>query len=231
MGRMKRGISILLVFVICLLALQNDVGNVSASETGQEEWTVRLAQTEHGRVRFVSSDEDKNTGQDGDSLASSGEDTDEETKAYRTGDKVALEIDPDKGFCVENIRILDAVTEEEISPEAVKEGQDKYSFVMGNQPVIVCVDFRLADEADEGTLEGASGEETIREGSDGENLETEYHFPQKGERNITSLPERLSREVYVLFEYGERDLLHQAKASELDIERFSGCIIGKADLY
>ena len=60
MGRMKRGISILLVFVICLLALQNDVGNVSASETGQEEWTVRLAQTEHGRVRFVSSDEDKN---------------------------------------------------------------------------------------------------------------------------------------------------------------------------
>ena len=58
-----------------------------------------------------------------------------------------------------------------------------------------------------------------------------YHFPQKGERNITSLPERLSREVYVLFEYGERDLLHQAKASELDIERFSGCIIGKADLY
>ncbi len=180
MGRMKRGISILLVFVICLLALQNDVGNVSASETGQEEWTVRLAQTEHGRVRFVSSDEDKNTGQDGDSLASSGEDTDEETKAYRTGDKVALEIDPDKGFCVENIRILDAVTEEEISPEAVKEGQDKYSFVMGNQPVIVCVDFRLADEADEGTLEGASGEETIREGSDGENLETEYHFPQKG---------------------------------------------------
>ncbi|MCI9378691.1 MAG: B12-binding domain-containing radical SAM protein [Eubacterium sp.] len=44
-----------------------------------------------------------------------------------------------------------------------------------------------------------------------------YHFPKKGERVVRELPKRLSEEVYVLFEYGERDVLtHQAKVAELD---------------
>ena len=41
-------------------------------------------------------------------------------------------------------------------------------------------------------------------------------FPKR-ERVVRELPKRLSEEVYVLFEYGERDVLtHQAKVAELD---------------
>lgn len=175
MERMKRGISFLLAAAICLFALRHDVGNVSASDAALEEWTVRLAQTEHGRIGFASSEED----------------TDEVVKTYRMGDKVILELKPDTGFSVGRIRLLDAGTEEELPEEVMKEGQDRYSFVMGKQSVAVCVEFQKADgdagETMEGTIGGTAGE-TIGEGIcvdetgsgfSGENFEKEYRFPKK----------------------------------------------------
>ncbi len=45
-----------------------------------------------------------------------------------------------------------------------------------------------------------------------------YQFPKKEERTLTKLPKRLSRPVYVLFEYDKRDALdHQARTTELEI--------------
>ncbi len=43
-----------------------------------------------------------------------------------------------------------------------------------------------------------------------------YHFPTKNQRTITNLPERLTKEIYVLFEYEKRDALtHQAGVTEI----------------
>lgn len=43
-----------------------------------------------------------------------------------------------------------------------------------------------------------------------------YHFPSKDRKTITGLPERLTEEIYVLFEYEKRDALtHQACATEI----------------
>lgn len=44
-----------------------------------------------------------------------------------------------------------------------------------------------------------------------------YHFPKKENRSVKELPQRLSEEVYVLFEYEKRDALdHQAKTTEYE---------------
>lgn len=43
-----------------------------------------------------------------------------------------------------------------------------------------------------------------------------YRFPAKNCKTITKLPEKLSEEIYVLFEYQKRDILdHQAKTTEI----------------
>ncbi len=45
-----------------------------------------------------------------------------------------------------------------------------------------------------------------------------YHFPARGEKSAAKLPDRLSECVYVLFEYGKRDVLsHQAKTTEYTV--------------
>lgn len=53
-----------------------------------------------------------------------------------------------------------------------------------------------------------------------------YHFPAKNEKTVHSLPNRLTEEIYVLFEYEKRDVLdHQAKTTELigkEIEKLCG---------
>lgn len=43
-----------------------------------------------------------------------------------------------------------------------------------------------------------------------------YHFPDKSQKTISKLPERLEEGIYVLFEYEKRDALdHQAKTTEI----------------
>ena len=43
-----------------------------------------------------------------------------------------------------------------------------------------------------------------------------YHFPDKSQKTISELPERLEEGIYVLFEYEKRDALdHQAKTTEI----------------
>ena len=43
-----------------------------------------------------------------------------------------------------------------------------------------------------------------------------YHFPDKSQKTISELPERLEERIYVLFEYEKRDALdHQAKTTEI----------------
>lgn len=43
-----------------------------------------------------------------------------------------------------------------------------------------------------------------------------YHFPDKSQKTINELPERLEEGIYVLFEYEKRDALdHQAKTTEI----------------
>lgn len=43
-----------------------------------------------------------------------------------------------------------------------------------------------------------------------------YHFPDKSQKTISALPERLEEGIYVLFEYEKRDALdHQAKTTEI----------------
>ena len=44
-----------------------------------------------------------------------------------------------------------------------------------------------------------------------------YRFPAKEQRRVTSLPKRLTKEIYVLFEYEKRDpLTHQANVKTIE---------------
>ena len=43
-----------------------------------------------------------------------------------------------------------------------------------------------------------------------------YHFPTKNQKKIERLPKRLTKEIYVLFEYEKRDVLtYQACVTEI----------------
>lgn len=159
MGRMKRGISLFLALIICFGVMQPYVGKVSASEKEVEEQTVSLGKAEHGRLSF----------------ADSKEGVDEDTNVYQKGDTVTFRVEPEDGFCLGQIRFLDAFTQEELELEAEDREENLYAFCMGGQSVVVHAEFQKTEETvkeDKPTKEQEKQSE--------EEQEEEDHFPPKG---------------------------------------------------
>lgn len=163
MVRLKRGISFLLALTICFGFMLPYAGRISASEK-EEDRTVCLALSEHGRMRFADSKEEAN----------------EETRVYQEGDTVTLAIEPEDGFCLGQIRLLDAVTKEELPFETPEGEENEFSFRMGDHSVVVHAVFQQIEEnaGDEITME--TPEKPLQEEPEEEKEEEEYRFPPKG---------------------------------------------------
>ncbi len=141
MAGMKKWISFLLVLAIGLLSLLPYVGQVWAADLEDGGQTVRIRQTEHGRLEFADPGE-----------GTEDMDLDGEMRLCRTGDRMTLKAEPEDGFYLRRIRILDAGTEEELRMEEageVTEGEKEISFTMGEDPVIVCGEFQKIENDDE----------------------------------------------------------------------------------
>ena len=163
MVRLKRGISFLLALTICFGFMLPYAGRISASEK-EEDRTVCLALSEHGRMRFADSKEEAN----------------EQTRVYQEGDTVTLAIEPEDGFCLGQIRLLDAVTKEELPFETPEGEENEFSFRMGDHSVVVHAVFQQIEEnaGDEITME--TPEKPLQEEPEEEKEEEEYRFPPKG---------------------------------------------------
>ncbi len=142
MKRMKKWISFLLVLAVCHAFILPDAGQVSASETDTRGQTVQLKQTEHGKIRFADSAEDMETPDLG---------------RYSEGDTVPLEIEPEEGFGLGKIQVLDIETEEELQIEEMAE-ENHYSFVMGTDSVVASAVFEEKEEPAESQEEPAEEE-------------------------------------------------------------------------
>ena len=123
MGRMKKGISLVLVLIMCFSMALLYAGRVSALDLDSDalakaEHMVMLESTEAGRVKFM--------------------DSEDKAAAYHEGDKVTLEVCPKEGFEWEEIMLLDAADGAK-SQDLVRREEEKnqVSFIMKDHDVIV----------------------------------------------------------------------------------------------
>ena len=138
MTGMKKWISFLLALVICILSVLPYVGRVWAADLKREGRTVSVRQTEHGRLGFADAGEDPDKA-----------DMNEEMRKYQAGDKIMLKAEPQEGFYLRRIRILNAGTGEELWTEEATEGENGVSFTMGEDSVIVCGEFQKMENEEE----------------------------------------------------------------------------------
>ena len=102
MERIRKGLSFLLALMICISAGLIYVGRAAASDMETNGQTVRIKQTEHGKVRFADFDGTMNL--------------------FQKGDVVTLEAEPEDGYSLGKLQMLDALTEEDLQIE-IKENR------------------------------------------------------------------------------------------------------------
>lgn len=163
MKKTKRGLSGILVLVMCLSFVLQRTGAVSASEVttdgseaGKAGHSVTLEEATGGKLRF-------------------GEEQ-ERARAYNEGDLVSFQAEPEEMFTLEKLTVMDAVTKEELSePERTEEGA--YAFLMPGRDVTVRGTFvRKEDSEKNGTANESAGAESIAE--DGADIAEELVQPQ-----------------------------------------------------
>lgn len=169
MVRMKKGMALFLMLVMCFSAVWPYAGRVSASEAGadtngapEKEYMVTLESGENGRVAFT--------------------DSTEEARAYREGDKVTLEVCPNEGFERDELLILDAKEEAGAQDQVLleEEEENRLSFIMKDYDVRVRPVFREA-EAKAGEPEiGEQAQAEAQEGRAEELQVEEFTFPYEG---------------------------------------------------
>ncbi len=154
MKKTKRGLSGILVLVMCLSFALQRTGAVSASEVaadgneaGKAGHSVTLEEAAGGKLRF-------------------GEEQ-ERTRAYNEGDLVSFQAEPEEMFVLEKLIVMDAATEEEMpGPERTEEGV--CTFLMPGRDVIVRGTFVRREESDKNGAadETAGAEDTAEDGAD-----------------------------------------------------------------
>lgn len=156
MERMKKAPSLLWTLVICLWVVLPCVGRVAASDMKTNGQTVRFMETEHGKVRF----------------ADSGTASGEEMPRFREGDLVTVEAEPEEGYCLLQLRVLDAETKEDLQIEIGEQRQ--FSFLMGERSVIVLAEFQENSKSSKEEALAQPPEEKEK------TPDKEYEFPGEG---------------------------------------------------
>lgn len=159
MERIRKGLSFLLALMICISAGLIYVGRAAASDMETNGQTVRIKQTEHGKVRFADFDGTMNL--------------------FQKGDVVTLEAEPEDGYSLGKLQMLDALTEEDLQIEIKEDDrlgeQYRFSFIMGEKSVVVHTEF---EEIHKNTQEEAFTE-TPKEKPE-ETPDREYGFGAEG---------------------------------------------------
>lgn len=160
MRKVKRGIALLLILSICLtivlpymrtvLASDDMTGNGSREES---DHTVVIEDAEHGQICFV--------------------ETEEKTMVYHEGETVLLKVQPEEGFQLRELLIMDAGNEEKVT-DARQTGDGLLAFVMPSYALVIRTEFgRMGQEVEEGRTADDEADENRDIGL--ESSQTESH--------------------------------------------------------